>query len=40
MAKIDAYKDRMGSPVGIVRTNPKTRKPIQSKSTVKRGKKK
>ena len=42
MAKIDAYKDRMTSPVGIVLTDPKTKKPIKpkskSKTTKKRGK--
>jgi len=42
MAKnnIGAYKDRMASPMGIVRTNPKTRKPVQKTATVKKGKKK
>ena len=38
MAKIDEYKDRMTSPVGVVRTDPKTRKPI--KTGKKSGKKK
>lgn len=38
--KIGDYKDRMDSPIGIVRTDPKTRKPIKKTSTVKRGKKK
>ena len=34
---IDDYKDRMTCPVGAIRTNPKTRKPINNK-TKKRGK--
>ena len=35
---IDAYKDRMTSPIGAVRIDPKTRKPIKSgrKSTAKK----
>lgn len=37
--RIDEYKDRMDSPMGIVRTDPKTRKPIKKKSTVKKVKK-
>lgn len=37
---ISEYRDRMSSPVGIVRTDPKTRKPIKKTSAVKRGKKK
>ncbi len=28
---INDYKDRMSSPVGAVRINPKTRKPIKTK---------
>lgn len=36
MAKIDDYKDRMTAPVGITRIDPKTRKPIPNKQTVKR----
>lgn len=35
---IGQYKDRMSAPVGIVRTNPKTRKPIAAKTAVKRSK--
>ena len=33
--KIGDYKDRMSAPVGAVRTDPKTRKPIK-KTSVKR----
>ena len=42
MAKntIGEYKDRMSSPVGAVRTDPKTRKPIKKTAAVKRSKKK
>lgn len=41
MAKnIDDYKDRMTSPVGMVRIDPKTKKPIKSKTTVKKSKRK
>lgn len=36
MAKIDDYKDRMTAPIGIVRTNPKTNKPITTKTSVKK----
>ena len=36
MAKIDEYKDRMTSPIGAVRIDPKTNKPITTKTTVKR----
>lgn len=36
MAKIDDYKDRMSAPIGAVRTDPKTRKPITTKTTVKK----
>ena len=39
-SSIDDYKDRMSSPIGIVRTDPKTRKPIKKKPTVKKEKKK
>lgn len=39
-SSIDAYKDRMSSPVGIVRTDPKTRKPSSKNLTVKKGGKK
>lgn len=41
MAKIDAYKDRMTAPVGAVKIDPKTKKPIKSGSkskSKKRGK--
>lgn len=39
-SKISDYKDRMSSPVGLVLTDPKTRKPIKSgKKAVKKGKK-
>lgn len=40
MAKIDDYKDRMSAPMGIKRIDPKTRKPIQAKKTVKKSKRK
>ena len=33
---INAYKDRMSAPVGVVLTNPKTRKPIKTKTTASR----
>lgn len=38
MAKnsISEYKDRMTSPMGIVRTNPKTGKPVKKRAAVKR----
>ena len=36
MAKISEYKDRMTAPIGAVRTNPKTGKPIKSKQTVRK----
>ena len=36
MAKIDDYKDRMTAPVGITRLDPKTGKPITTKTTVKK----
>lgn len=36
MKKIDEYKDRMSAPVGAVRTDPKTRKPITEKNTAKK----
>ena len=36
MAKIDEYKDRMSAPIGVVRINPKTGKPIATKPTVKK----
>ena len=36
-SSIGEYKDRMNSPVGIVLTDPKTKKPITKKT--KRGKK-
>lgn len=38
--KIEDYKDRMTSPVGAVRIDPKTKKPIKQKPAVKREKKK
>lgn len=40
MANIDDYKDRMTSPIGIKRTDPKTKKPITTKKTVKKSKRK
>lgn len=33
--KIDEYKDRLGSPFGTVRIDPKTGKPIKKKTTKK-----
>ena len=38
MPKIDEYKDRMKSPIGAVRIDPKTKKPIKPKKAVKKGK--
>lgn len=35
---IDAYKDRMTSPVGAVLIDPKTRKPIKPNKPAKKGK--
>lgn len=37
--KIEDYKDRMSSPIGAVRIDPKTKKPIKKKPTVKKEKK-
>lgn len=37
MAKnINDYKDRLGSPIGAVRIDPKTGKPIKTKKTKKK----
>lgn len=35
---INDFKDRMSSPIGIVITNPKTRKPKKTTTTPKKGK--
>lgn len=37
---INDYKDRMDSPVGAIRIDPKTKKPVNKTLTVKRGGKK
>ncbi len=37
--RIDDYKDRMSSPIGAVRIDPKTKKPIKKRPTVKKEKK-
>lgn len=34
--KIDDYKDRMSAPVGVTRIDPKTKKPITPKKSVKK----
>ena len=39
-ANIGDYKDRMTSPIGAVRIDPKTKKPIKKNLTVKREDKK
>ena len=33
---INDYRDRMTAPVGVVLTDPKTRKPLKSKTTTKK----
>ena len=33
---IDDYKDRMNAPIGAIRINPKTGKPIKPKKTTRR----
>ena len=35
---IDEYKDRLDSPIGAIRIDPKTGKPIKGKKTVKKSK--
>ena len=40
MAKIDEYKNRMTSPIGAKRIDPKTGKTITSKTSVKKTKRK
>ena len=35
MPKIDEYKNRLSSPIGAVRIDPKTKKPIKSTKTKK-----
>lgn len=37
-ATINDYKNRMTSPIGAVRIDPKTRKPIKTTTAKKRGK--
>ena len=37
-ANINDYKDRMSSPIGAVRLDPKTMKPAKSKTAVKKTK--
>lgn len=36
MAKIDDYKNRMTAPIGAIRLDPKTGKPITTKTNVKK----